>query len=132
MKTRKDNEGRNPHDQTDCCSKPSHTPTPWRIAANSENNDFIIEDHGAVYIASVTNEASDVEAKANADFIVKACNANNVYEELVRAAKKALEDYVCWEYGCPNGGWEGSQICNHNPKESMKNLNGAIAKAEGK
>ena len=83
-----------------------HTPTPWRSDTHEDTNGIVIrattEENGDTYedivaavegpdiLLSLDNapEAREEEAKANAAFIVKACNN---YETLLAAAKKALE-----------------------------------------
>ena len=59
-----------------------HTPTPWIFKEGYHNNSMIYSENAE--LISVFQD----DNKANAQFIVKACNA---HEELVKALKKALD-----------------------------------------
>lgn len=53
-----------------------HTPTPWRIAdeENDQGNKAFIESETGIWIGEISSDAGIEEAKANATFIVRACN----------------------------------------------------------
>ena len=65
---------------------PKHTPVPW--AANPHNNLQIICASGSEMVAVITR-TGDEEEKANARFIVTACNS---HADLLAVCKAALAD----------------------------------------
>ena len=85
-----------------------HTPTPWRVDTSEDTNGMIIrattEDEGDSYediVAELESpdillsldsvpEDRETEAKANAEFIVKACNSYDKMRELLSAAYQKL------------------------------------------
>lgn len=74
----------------------AHTPTPWMVRNNSiEDELLILSDETCV--ASVPNWDDDdgtdtfrVQSYANADFIVRACNAHETFAATLRQALRAL------------------------------------------
>ena len=72
-----------------------HTVTPWKVTTDYSNaNDCLDiwtdESHGSVMIAEVRGH--NREARANAQYIVKACNA---HEELVEILRNMVNDTEC-------------------------------------
>lgn len=87
-----------------------HTPTPWCLSASSNTiikQDFthigLGEDSG-VQIGSACGYTgsgffpSDEEGVANAEFIVRACNAHDQLVASLKAAVATIEDYVSYEH----------------------------------
>lgn len=72
----------------------THTPTPFKQGYN--DNQVIWADYKRV----ATLECSNKDWKANAKFIVKACNS---HYELLEACKEALIMYKDIQ---PKGGWQ--------------------------
>ena len=103
-------------------SKPKHTPTPWEIDEGDvriKSDDYEVcraSDLPSSFGKYDYGDKGEEEQKANAEFIVRACN---VYDELVEACKSALSAL--------------NSISSYD-QESMevKSLKQAIAKTEGK
>ncbi len=64
----------------------NHTPTPWELASNERH----VLDSEKLIVVYPGGSRSEVTAKANAQFIVAACNA---HEELVKIAQ-AYRNYL--------------------------------------
>lgn len=69
-------------------SKVKHTPLPWNYH-NSNNDDYLDIDSAGTRITSIFNV--DKEAKANAEFIVTACNSHYELLEALKKAESSLE-----------------------------------------
>ena len=94
-----------------------HTATPWKINSGGQ----VVTLDGAIVIANLYQTGGN--AKANAEFIIQACNA---HDELVGALKAAEQhlDYCGW-------GDTYERECAREQK--LPNMIAkAIAKAEGK
>lgn len=85
----------------------AHTPTPWQ----SDNDVIFCNGHFAI-AKTIKLGIPEKESKANAAFIVRACNS---HEELLEACKSAL-----------------ILIAPTDQKALKRKLEQAIAKAEGK
>ena len=69
-------------------SKPSHTPTPWRIYKEPMNPNPRLMAEASTLVAVISQgKAFAKETEANAAYIVKAVNA---HEEMVKALKDVL------------------------------------------
>lgn len=107
-----------------------HTPTPWHDSGLSDTlpGGFIEARNGkniCLYYAGPETAVGD-QGKANAAFIVRACNA---HEELVAALRGARSDLTWVLSGDKPFGNEPEQRALHNIVDS---INAALAKAEGK
>lgn len=61
----------------------NHTPTPWHLAGDS----LIVEEHG-ISIAQMLNRGTETPSpRANAEFIVRACNS---HDALLDACQEAI------------------------------------------
>ena len=109
-------------------SKAAHTPGPWaaknwRICANFEDgNPLPIK---VICDTAHNKEMRTEENEANAEFIVRACNA---HDEFVQAAEHAVDLIEAWMNGIlAKSGitWESED--DHPP--ALKELRAAIAKA---
>jgi len=63
-----------------------HTPTPWKIDSSDSQFHPAIRSENEDHIATVACE--DAEGRANAEFLVRACN---VHEELLEALQNWFE-----------------------------------------
>lgn len=65
-----------------------HTPTPWQVGNWSGTRGAILAWDGGhcIRVAELCGSMSNPDIAKDADFIVKACNAHEAYEELDRAA----------------------------------------------
>ena len=66
-----------------------HTPTPWKLT-KVQGTYFYVE-WGGETVVQVDHDSSNAVNEANAEFIVRACNA---HDELVAAAREAM-DVLC-------------------------------------
>ena len=93
----------------------SHTPVPWKASSypvNRMTQWVIHSDDGSIASLVRSNNAD-----ANAEFIVRACNA---HEDLLKASK-AIAQFAA------SNPWTGLKDA---PKELLANLTAAIRKAE--
>lgn len=73
-----------------------HTPTPWSLLdAAFEDEILILSDETRVASIPVWNDDDDTstlcdQSHANADFIVRACNAHDAFAATLRLALRAL------------------------------------------
>ena len=68
------------------------TPTPWFVY--SQNSNMIVNAAATKVIADASSEEGDyAEAKANAAFIVRACNAHDQLVAALRAVLLEIGDY---------------------------------------
>lgn len=96
----------------------SHTPTPWKVGEDESNPEMITgptnDDGSFNYVAEIFYSKSPYDMtpteKANAEFIVRACNA---YDDMLAALKKF---------------WEGGDT---DDEELYATVRKAIEKAEG-
>ena len=87
-----------------------HTPLPWSFEKHTAGAS--IKGSGKEWIATLQiSFVDDIEAKANAEFIVRACNS---HYDLLEACKKVINNWG-----------------NLHPKDRQQ-LRNAVAKAEGK
>lgn len=104
-------------------SEMSHTPTPWKLGPTGDTVD---DANGLellrMYEADGREEPTALPYRANAAFIVRACNS---HEELLSALKRAREALKANEE--ITGTWELYQA-----SPEMKAIHAAIAKAEGR
>lgn len=106
--------------------KAQHTPTPWKV--NGKGGYLIYVGGDLTARRKFVAQAYDPEAqdkltnvaKANAEFIVRACNA---HDDLLAACKVAL-------FWCPECGRFGKREIGV-PCERCTPLRAAVAKAEG-
>ncbi len=62
-----------------------HTPTPWEVSYYDYDN------NGPIYcIENVTRSTTPEEHKANAEFIVRACNAHDDLVEALKYSRKFI------------------------------------------
>lgn len=74
-------------------SKPSHTPTPWRVIPPSGNftkSTLVATESGSPFHHG--DEIADVMDEANAAFIVKCVNTHELLIEGLKTAIKRLEE----------------------------------------
>jgi len=112
--------------EQEACRLPSHTTTPWHVGLSECSGVYGGEQHWAILCPNANGIIADVEgglgakSKANAEFIVRACNN---HEELLTACKMSLQDAkdaLSGEWEPATSGWES--IVEH--------LTRVIAKAE--
>lgn len=104
--------------QEDVNMKSKHTPTPWSqfIYNKKKPHEIVISvpySDGTDHLCTIDSSARPEENRANAKFIVRACNS---HDELLQACKEALIGLHC------NGDFSSHR---HNIIEQ------AIIKAEG-
>jgi len=96
----------------------SHTPTPWKA---EENRVFQIK-HPTFRIAICTSNSADyLEEKANAEFIVRACNNHDELLEALKESQIALYDAM-----------HAGHLSRSYGGKVMDKIEQAIAKVEGK
>lgn len=107
---------------------PIHTTTPWHVGLSECSGVYGGEQHWAVFGKDAAGVIADIEgslndkSKANAEFIVRACNN---HEELLTACKMSLhdaKDALSGDWKPARSGWES--IVEH--------LTRVIGKAEEK
>lgn len=75
-------------------TSPAHTPTPWRVGPSQCDGVYGGEEHWAILGPDTSGVIADVEhglsqqARANAEFIVQACNA---HEDMRQASQKIYD-----------------------------------------
>ena len=98
----------------------SHTPGPWKQHATPGKIYASVRGADGRCVADCGSR-SDVIAQANAEFIVRACNAHDDLLEALEACERALDEaYFAEPDGC------GCLAC-----ESLRKARAAIAKAKG-
>ena len=96
-----------------------HTPLPW-LADNGDSEVWgIFDDNGAelaylIKLPSIEPSKEFDESKANAEFIVRACNCHYDLLDSLKFAKSVIQSGECWTETCE------------------KMIDKIIAKAEGK
>lgn len=93
-------------------SASQHTPTPWKFISHDHNPEsqwlgniqgsYGLDKDGIENIRTIScqtkYEISPGEARANADFMVRACNS---HEALIKVAERALEAYAALAVAAP-------------------------------
>ena len=71
--------------------KAEHTPIPWELGIDAENNNWSIMGGGIeiTHLPFLTGSEDDDVAEANAEFIVRACNCHHKLLEALREIRDA-------------------------------------------
>lgn len=110
----------------------NHTPTPWTIETVQTSVGFVYKigpfpwigdkvNHACIYV-DYNNNAPTL--KANAEFIVRACNAHDDLVDALEAVLEAYRDQMSQEYDFRASSWEDR------PDEVRDNAINVLAKAK--
>ncbi len=90
-----------------------HTPGPWQIAPNCEDNERleIVNEYEVLpngvqrahWIADCDLQEGVEENRANAEFIVRACNSHDALMESFQRIADAADKFMCGEATDPPG-----------------------------
>jgi hypothetical protein len=107
-------------------NRTTHTPGPWKVDPSTAFNEALISARGVeiglLYCSDGADDETELPGIANAEFIVRACNA---HDELV-AALQMVQRVVEWDGSLPRP----DDVPDAYAMETQ--IKAALAKAEGR
>ncbi len=117
------------HEEGDCNNTQHggtymHTPLPWKVTHKVFTGRYWIEASDETTVATILDPMNSQEVKANAAFVVRACNSHDELVSLIKDVGNWLEVHL--ELGHINAG------TGNRDGDLVSQIRAAIAKAEGK